>query len=519
MSPRHQEGLAHLFYGIKRGGGFVALTGEVGTGKTTLCRHLLGHLPEDIEIAYILNPKLNAIELLATICDELGISYADEKQSLKYLNDQLNRYLLDAYAKGKRSVLMIDEAQNLSLEVLEQVRLLTNLETAKSKLLQIILVGQPELQLLLKRNELRQLNQRVTARYHLQALSFQETRAYIAHRLTCCGARSGLFKTAAMRKIYKLSNGIPRLINILCDRCLLGAYATEANTVTSAIVRRAAKEVLPKREKGFYGARWALIGAILLLIGLSASYFNNGQNFRLASITAQSTLSVNDAEKAGERLIKQGIVLEQFKKTEEFSKFIAAAEHPLQTALTKYLEAWKVKPEHNETLTCKTILKRGYRCLFDRTDWKTLLALQRQVILEFSLADTQKRYALLTGTRHGEPVLLFNKQHTFALQDILPFWQGYFLLLWKPPLADTMTIFLHQKSPDVFWVRQKLDQIDNNAIHVEDPFYFDNNLEMRIKRFQRQSQLYADGVVGPRTMIKLQNAAAPENAPLLDITE
>ena len=235
MSARHQEGLAHLLYGIDFGGGFVALTGEVGTGKTTLCHCLLQQLPKNIEVALILNSRLNVIELVATICDELGISYDKEHYSLKSLIDLLNQYLLTAHANGKRTVLLIDEAQNLSLDVLEQVRLLTNLETSKTKLLRIILVGQPELKALLARQDLRQLNQRITARYHLLPLSLDETRSYIRHRLMVSNGQPDIIKDSAIRKIYKLTSGIPRLINILCDRSLLGAYSTNSPNVTAAI--------------------------------------------------------------------------------------------------------------------------------------------------------------------------------------------------------------------------------------------------------------------------------------------
>ncbi|MDD1611907.1 MAG: AAA family ATPase, partial [Methylococcaceae bacterium] len=249
MSHRHQEGLAHLLYGITVGGGFVALTGEVGTGKTTLCHCLLRELPDNIDIALILNPKLNAIELLATICDELGIAYDKHGQSLKSLVDALNHYLLAQHAAGRRTVLLLDEAQNLSMEVLEQIRLLTNLETSKTKLLQIILVGQPELKQMLRRQDLRQLNQRITARYHLLPLSLVETRAYVRHRLRVCGGEPDLFKDRAIRKIYKLSAGIPRIINILCDRALLGAYAGNAMHVTPGMVLNAAKETLAPAEK------------------------------------------------------------------------------------------------------------------------------------------------------------------------------------------------------------------------------------------------------------------------------
>lgn len=225
MSPRHQEALAHLLYGTGESGGFVALTGEVGTGKTTLCHCLLEQLPDDIDIALILNPRMNSVELLASLCDELRIAYPPNTQSLKVLVDGLNKHLLSAHAKGHRTVVVIDEAQNLSFDVLEQIRLLTNLETSRTKLLHIILVGQPELNRLLAQKNLRQLNQRITARYYLEPLSFNETRAYIHHRLAVSGGDSRLFTHAAVRRIYRYSGGIPRLINNICDRALLGAYS------------------------------------------------------------------------------------------------------------------------------------------------------------------------------------------------------------------------------------------------------------------------------------------------------
>lgn len=223
MSPRHQEGFAHLLYGIGQGGGFVALTGEVGTGKTTLCHCLLQQLPEDVDIALILNPRVNPVELLAALCDELQIAYPAKTLRLKLMVDIINKYLLAAYARGRRTVVMIDEAQNLSFDVLEQVRLLTNLETSQTKLLQIILVGQPELTALLAKDDLRQLAQRITARYHLKALSFKETAEYIRHRLLVAGCGTQLFNNSAVRTIYRRSGGIPRLINTICDRALLGA--------------------------------------------------------------------------------------------------------------------------------------------------------------------------------------------------------------------------------------------------------------------------------------------------------
>jgi len=207
MSARHREALAHLLYGLGEGGGFVQLTGEVGTGKTTICRCLLEQVPDNVDLALVLNPKVTGAELIATVCDELGIEYPAGTTSIKTLTDLLNRYLLDAHARGQRTVLIIDEAQNLSTEVLEQVRLLTNLETATQKLLQIVLIGQPELRDLLARNELRQLAQRVTARYHLEPISRGETAAYIRHRLQICGTSRSLFNKRAMDRIHELSGG------------------------------------------------------------------------------------------------------------------------------------------------------------------------------------------------------------------------------------------------------------------------------------------------------------------------
>jgi len=264
LSDAHREALAHLLYGIGEGGSFVQLTGEVGTGKTTVCRALLEQLPPDVDVAMIFNPRLTSVELLAAVCDELRIAYPAGTTSLKVLVDALSQALLDAHAKGRRTVLIIDEAQNLSARVLEEVRLLTNLETTTQKLLQVVLIGQPELAELLARRNLRQLSQRVTARYHLRSFSQEESQRYIQHRLEIAGQRQPIFTKQAVRAAHRLARGIPRLLNTICDRALLGAYATSQTRVKEAVVRRAAKEVLgPQRSR-----RWvtATAGAVLLVV-------------------------------------------------------------------------------------------------------------------------------------------------------------------------------------------------------------------------------------------------------------
>ncbi len=275
LSAAHRDALAHLLYGVGKGGagGFVQLTGEVGTGKTTLCRCLLEQVPDDTIIALILNPMLTPKELLATICEELGVDTTGIRDSSKALVDGLNACLLRQHAEGRRVVVVIDEAQNLSPDALEQVRLLTNLETAKHKLLQMVLLGQPELRQLLQRQNLRQLAQRITARYHLAPLGEADTCAYVRHRMQVAGARQNPFKRSAMRALYQRSGGVPRLINIIADRALAGTYARELNSVDARMVHAAANEVQPSESRVRRNPWPGLIAAgSALLLALVAAF-------------------------------------------------------------------------------------------------------------------------------------------------------------------------------------------------------------------------------------------------------
>ena len=266
LGGRHAEALAHLVYGITEAGGFVQLTGEVGTGKTTIIRSLLAKQPDNAEIALILNPRMNAPEFMLRLCEELGILLPnDAVGSVKELVDILNRYLLKAHAQGKRVVLIVDEAQNLSPELLEQVRLLTNLETETQKLLQIILIGQPELRDVLARNDLRQLAQRITGRYHLDPLSREESAAYVKHRLRIAGATTEIFTGGALAEMYRVSGGIPRLLNVIGDRALLGGYSEDRHIITASVVRKAAGEVFGRRLTPAW-LPWVLGGATALVV-------------------------------------------------------------------------------------------------------------------------------------------------------------------------------------------------------------------------------------------------------------
>ena len=512
MSDHHQEGLAHLLYGINQGGGFVALTGEVGTGKTTLCHCLLQQLPDNVEIALVLNPKLSAIELLATICDELHIAYDLNQQSLKVLIDGLNKYLIEAHANGKRTVLVIDEAQNLSLSVLEQVRLLTNLETSTTKLLQIILLGQPELKQILEKPALRQLNQRITARYHLTALSYQDTQKYIKHRLKVSGGNTHIFNRRAIKKIYTLSNGIPRLINIICDRALLGAYVNDTEIVSIKIVNKAAKEIFSS-EKGLAPTLFA--SSVLLLIAMGGLYYfwpkPDQQN------TEHVILSGNFKQPKIEQSLAQENV--EVKKTIQPVKqnFKSALENDNNSSITTKLpqlaKLWAKNIRQGET--CQELEETGLSCLLDKAEWEALIALNRPAILEFPVSKTKKSYALLVGIEQGNPVFMINKKISFPLEQVLKQWNGYYVMLWQPPVANITIVFPNTFSDTVFWIRRHL----GNVPATSNTNLFDQALKKEVMTFQRNKGLKADGIVGPRTFIHLKNDNPLDISPKLKRVE
>jgi type II secretory pathway predicted ATPase ExeA len=271
LSDKHKEAIAHLVYALNEKNGFVQLTGEVGVGKTMACRYILANIPQDIDVALILNPRIDEIGLLRTLCQELDIPF-DNTQKANELTQLLNSKLLAAHASGRHTILIIDEAQNLPKRTLEQLRLLTNLETDTQKLLRIILIGQPELGQMLSAHDMRQVAQRITSRYHLTTLSAEETDQYIHHRLSVAGCHQALFKKAATRKIHKLTKGTPRLINLLCDHALIGAYSLNAHEVTPSTVKKAAKEALPNTQYEATKPRSKLIPALLILLFLLASF-------------------------------------------------------------------------------------------------------------------------------------------------------------------------------------------------------------------------------------------------------
>ena len=376
LSERHRDALAHLLYGIGKGGsgGFVQLTGEVGTGKTTLCRLLLEQLPENTRVALVLNPKLSPVELLETICEELKLDIVERRGSLKGLVDTLNAYLLDAYAQGLRVVLIVDEAQNLSTDALEQIRLLTNLETPTQKLLQIILLGQPELRDKLNDTELRQLAQRITARYHLTPLDRVETEAYVRHRTAVAGAARLPFSRLGLRAIYQRSNGIPRLINIIADRALMAGYAREQESIGERLVDRAADETLPGHARYWlhrYG-RWAAALMMLLGAGMLWTYYTHQPPERPAQAATPAPAPrpppPNPDAIAAERLTK---ALQENMESE-------------LAAWTQLLARWQVSSAEvsvRDATHCQTIVFPGFNCLRGHAALDQLVRFDRPLIL------------------------------------------------------------------------------------------------------------------------------------------
>ncbi len=546
MSQRHQEALAHLLYGAGESGGFIALTGEVGTGKTTLCHCLLEQLPEDVDIALILNPRMNALELLGSLCDELRVSYPADTDSLKVLVDLLNNHLLSAHAKGRRTVAMIDEAQNLSFEVLEQIRLLTNLETTQTKLLHIILVGQPELNQLLAQKNLRQLNQRITARYYLEPLSLRETSDYIHHRLSISGTQVPLFTPSSIRTIYRYSHGTPRLINNICDRALLGAYSCGHQRVSPSVVHQAAAEVLPRSGRLRYHrpARWLTAIIVLSLTSVVAAVFLERPQWRLPTADIEIATAADSKVVVKKELPppsppapKQDLIepeptkpplvtteLVTTTKTDptveqsaNFAELITNPDHTLEAAFGELFDQWSLAKTPPTNLNCEGAVRNGLRCLAQHGSWQQMIGFNRPVILEFDLAGTTKRYATLVALNDQQVTLQFgNQRYPLPREQVAAFWHGNYMLLWKPLDPTHLNLSPGVEAPGVAWLHQQLTPAGESVRPATGANYFDNKLKSQVITFQRAHQLRPDGVVGPQTFIHLNNKARTAGIPKLD---
>lgn len=521
LSERHAEALAHLLYGINEAGGFIQLTGEVGTGKTTVVRSLLERMPRHVDVAVILNPQLTPLQFVLTICEELGIFVRDEDaDSIKDLVDILNRRLLDAHAKGRRVVVIVDEAQNLTPETLEQVRLLTNLETASQKLLQIILIGQPELRDVLARVELRQLAQRITGRYHLAPLSRTETAAYVRHRLRVAGCTSEIFTPAALREVHRLSKGVPRIINVICDRALLGAFTREQRRIGPGLVRAAASEVYGRT---FYPpwlpalvASAAAMGVAVLAVALWLLVQSYGVR------DPEPVASATDAYPAKDLRSDTG----------EADELVPVAEVPAEVEidhiLGAYADATSTEAAFGELFAlwgghfdpaagrpCEQALAQGLECVYQQGSWGQLRTLNRPAILTL-IDDAGNAHQLVVkglGTTTAR-IKLPNAEFDVPIASISRFWLGEYLVLWRPQVAGPRALSAGMQGEAVRWLRQTLNAIQGRE-GDETSDYFDQELVRMVEDFQRQHRLRVDGIAGVQTQIALDAIANSANTPVL----
>lgn len=537
MSQRHQEALAHLLYGLSGEGGFVLLTGEIGAGKTTVCRCLLEQIPEACDVAYIFNPKLTVLELLETLCSEFRIQVPPQARSVKQWVDAINDYLLDGHARGRHAVLIIDEAQNLSPEVLEQMRLLTNLETHQRKLLQIILIGQPELATILAQPALRQLAQRVVARYHLGALSRNEVAAYVWHRLSVAGVSQRIIPKRLMGQLHRLSDGTPRIINLLCDRALLGAYVEGKQVVDGGTLQRAALEVFPANKPISRVSLPAVLLGLLLAAALAAAGWwwmtqrqhavatpPKVQPTKPAAITPSAAVAPPAVAPAAPKVEPAPVetaptAISQAESSPPAS--VASETMPLawpkdvaraqsrDLAFAALFQAWGLAYTPGDY--CKA--SRELRCRTARSGIEELRQINRPALLYLIDKDGHEFHATLLGLQAQAATLqIAGTSHSVSLEELAAHWSGRSTILWRAPSQDIERLRSGERGPDVRWLAAQLDKALGPLATAGEP-QLDSAMRQRIKQFQLAYALVPDGQLSLPTLVRLSGVgdmAAPK---------
>ena len=507
MSQRHQEALAHLLYGVNGYGGFVLLTGEVGAGKTTLCRCLLGQIPAACDIAYIFNPRLTVEELLSTICTEFGVAVGAGRASIKTLVDSINTHLLDAHARGRHTVLIIDEAQNLAADVLEQMRLLTNLETDQRKLLQIILLGQPELAQMLERPGLRQLAQRIVARYHLGPLTKSEVAAYVRHRLEVAGARRELFPPSLTGRLYRLSRGVPRVVNVLCDRALLGAYVQGKAGVDRATLAQAAREVFvqpPSRRSRLFA--FFSGGAKRLREPAPAA-----ADTQIQADSGTPPAAAKSPRRAGRAAAAaRARAAEPPAAVPEILEWPAGAPRSRSKAMADaaLFRAWGAEYPLIELFAPAEHLALRLRTA--RGGLADLRQLNRPAILHLRDRKGREFDATLTALDDDAATLVVGAtQRSIAVQALATQWPGQYTVLWRLPPGVRDNIWPGERGPAVDWLRGQLALALGRPVAAKANAEFDEALMNEVKQYQRAQGLLPDGAVSGETLVRLSGVNDP----------
>jgi len=556
LTRQHQEALAHLVYGLNSAGGIILLTGEVGTGKTTISRKLLEDIPEQIDIAWIVNPRLSVEELLAAICDELSIAYPENNHSIKTFTDLISSCLIHAHGQGRNVVLMIDEAQNLSPEVLEQLRLLTNLETNERKLLQIVLLGQPELKTMLERTDLRQLAQRITARYHLHPLTRYETIAYIRHRLAVGGCERPVFSPAAMKLIYRVSHGTPRLINLLCDRAMLGVYSSNGTMVHPKHVRQSCREVLgdtaiPKRSvlvpltaiillaitgALFATGEWKNIHAYFKPVAahqaLPLSETETNPDTTSPITTAVSIAGIHTVSGAAQVTapnpeLNQAQQAEPVKNRapENKTKSVTPAATDKNNTLTKtaiipwdiiektgtqmlafqtLAGIWHSKISSTEGEPCSQLSDNRLSCLNQHANIWLIRAMNRPAIFHIKGKDGAHHYSIIRFISHGYAFIqLGSQQWRIPLSELKKHMQDQISLIWFKPPGYQKDIQQGDSGQTVEWLSRQLDHIQGTMIPSRQFHSMDDILTERLKAFQQSERMTPDGIAGILTLMRI----------------
>jgi general secretion pathway protein A len=530
MSERHREALAHLLYGVQGGGGFVLLTGDIGAGKTTVCRCFLEQLPGRCNVAYIFNPKLTVEELLQTVCAEFRIPYRHAGPgvpTVKDYVDALNEFLLRTHAVRQNNVLIIDEAQNLSADVLEQLRLLTNLETSERKLLQIVLIGQPELRDLLARPDMQQLAQRVIARYHLEALTDKETAAYVRHRLSVAGLRhADPFDARALRRIFRYSHGVPRRINLLCDRALLGAYANGKAAVDDEILDKAAAEVLDAADFGRTRrtpySRAVKVGAGATAgVALVAAIAYAAMRTEIAAprtepalptavvkapTTTAATAPSAPAEPAAAQAARPAAAEPDRAPAFDLRKGFASLVGAEKDAWQALARAWNIAPGTGDP--CAAAERQQVRCYRTALATLTLIRqLDRPGVLTLRDAAHRPAYVMISGLSADSATLdIGGVPQTVPLVVLADYWRGEFATFWRAPPDYAGAIVDSRAGPSAQWLAQHLATALGDTGPVGQRLD-DAKLRNWIHRFQLAQGLPSDGSAGPVTLMQLNRAS------------